>query len=74
VNQRGGRASSRRLNSELLSPVNFLILVLQLVQLPVDTTLREKFAVRAGFPQLGLVHDENPIGPLDRGESVRDYH
>ena len=52
--------------------LQFLVLVLQLVELPVDSALREQFLMRAHFAQLAFVHDEDPVCPLDGGEAVRN--
>ena len=49
-----------------------LILVLQLIKLPVDPAHREQLLMRARFPQLALVHHENPVRALNRGKPVRD--
>ena len=50
----------------------FLVLVLQLVQLPVNPAQRQQLLVRAGFAQLAFVHHQNAVGALDRRQPVRD--
>src|SRR3954467_2688209 len=50
----------------------FLIFVLQLVQLEVDPALGEELLVRARFPQVPLVQDEDLVHVLDGGKAMGD--
>ncbi len=52
----------------------FLVSVLQLVELPVDAAPRKKLLVRAQLTKLSLVHYENLAGTLHGGEAMSDYH
>ena len=54
--------------------VGFLVLVLQLVELPVEAAMGEQLLVGAHLAQLALVHDEDGIGALHRGKTMRDQH
>src|ERR1041385_5271256 len=51
---------------------DFLVLVLKLIQRPINAAQREQFLVRSALAQLALVHDENPVGALDGGEAMRN--
>jgi hypothetical protein len=53
--------------------MQFLFLVLQLVQAIVDSALREKLLVSALFAQPAFVEDQNTIGVLDGAEAMRNY-
>ena len=63
---------NRRLNALGRQRADLLILVLQLVELPVEAALREQLLVGAHLAQLAFVHHENRVGALDGGEPVRD--
>ena len=45
----------------------FLVLVLELVELKVNATLGQKLLMRAHFAHMPFVHDDDLIGTLDRG-------
>ena len=49
-----------------------LILVLELVQLPVEAAVGEKLLVGSTFAKLALVHDEDGVRALNGGEPVRN--
>ena len=51
---------------------DFLVFVLQLVKLPVDSAFGQQFLVRSHFAQLALVHDDDLVGALNRGETMGD--
>src|SRR5512142_2046784 len=51
---------------------DFLVLVLELVELVVDAALGEQLLVRAHFSNLALVHDDDLVGALHGREAVRD--
>src|SRR5690348_11332952 len=53
-----GPCRHRRHNSE------FLVFVLELVELVVDATLCQQLLVRAHFAQLGLMHHDDLVCPL----------
>ena len=50
----------------------FLILVLQLVELPVEAAIGKQFLVRTHLAKLPFVHDENRVGSLDGGQTMRN--
>ena len=50
----------------------FLILVLQLVELVVEPFLRKKFLVGSLFPDPAAMHDQDAVGVLDGGKTMRD--
>ena len=50
--------------------VQFLILVLQLVELVVDSAIRQQFLMSAHFADLAFVHDDDLVGTLDGREAV----
>jgi hypothetical protein len=50
-----------------------LILVLQLVQLPIDAALGQQFLMGPLLAQAALVHHQDPGGALDRREAVRNH-
>ena len=43
----------------------FLIFVLELIELPVEAALREQFLVGAQLSELAFVHDEDGFGALN---------
>ena len=47
------------------SSAELLVLVLELVELPVEATVREQLLVGAAFAEVALVHDEDGVGALD---------
>ena len=51
---------------------DFLIAILKLIELPVQTALSEELLVGPALAKLSLVHDENGVGALDGGEPVCD--
>ena len=51
-----------------------LILVLELVQLPVEAAVGEKLLVGSLLAELAFVHDQDGIGRLHCGESVCNEH
>src|SRR5881275_3201431 len=61
------------LGCELVPAFKFLLLVLKLVQLPVDLPARQELLMSAHFSQLSLVHDQNLIGTLDGRKPVRNH-
>ena len=50
----------------------FLVAVLELVELPVEAVLVEELLVGAALAELAFVHDEDGIRRLDRAEAVGD--
>jgi hypothetical protein len=47
---------------------------LKFVQLSINSIAqREKLLMRPAFPQLSLVHHENPVRALNGGKAVRDH-
>src|ERR1700761_3067611 len=48
----------------------FLVFVLQLVQLPVNAALAQQFLVGAELTQLALVHHQDPVGLLNSREPM----
>src|SRR3954467_14156501 len=68
----GGFAALQLPRREFFPTLNFLLLVLQLIELPVDTAFRQQLLMCADFPQLRFVHDDNTMGVLDGGEPVRN--
>jgi hypothetical protein len=52
--------------------LEFLVLVLEAVELPVDAAVREELLVRAVLTELAFVHDEDGVGALHGGEAVCD--
>src|SRR5579863_10208424 len=54
------------------SDSDFLVLVLKLVELPVEPALREQLLMRAHLAELALVHHQYAFSPLHGGEPVRD--
>src|SRR5947208_11240142 len=56
-----------------LALLPLLILVLQLIQLPINSAQRQKLLMIAGLSELTLVHHQNAVGALDRGQAVRDH-
>lgn len=63
------RSDRRRLRGR---DAEFLIFVLELVELPVEAALCEEFLVAAHLAELALVHDENGVCALHGGEPVCD--
>jgi hypothetical protein len=51
-----------------------LVLVLQLVELPVESAVGEQLLVRAHLAQLPFVHDQDHLGALDCRQAVRDKY
>ena len=51
---------------------DFLVAVLELIELPVEAALGEELLVGAALAKLALVHDEDGVGGLDGGEAVGD--
>src|SRR5579864_4760771 len=51
---------------------DFLVFVLQLVELVVNAALGEQLLVRAHLAYAALVHDDNLVGALHRREAMRD--
>ena len=66
------RLRGRRLGRGRREEAGFLILVLELLELPVEAALRQKLLVRTHLAQLAFVHDENGFGALNGGEPVRN--
>src|SRR5690349_463808 len=56
----------------LVAALPLLVLILQLIQLPVNATRGEKLLVRAALAQMALVHDQDAIGALDSRKPMRD--
>src|SRR5690348_4049643 len=53
--------------------MRLLVLVLKLIQLPINAVQREKLLMRASLAHLALVHHQNPVSAVNGGETVRDY-
>ena len=51
---------------------DFLVFVLELVELPVEAAVGEELLVGALLAELALVHDEDGVGALDGREAVGD--
>ena len=51
---------------------DLLILILKLIELPINTTHREQFLVGADLAELAFVHDDDAVGALDGREAMRD--
>src|SRR4051794_1192700 len=67
------RASRLKLlRCELVSALKFLFLVLELIQLPVNTSLSQELLMRPHFAQSSLVHDKNLVSALNGRQAVRD--
>src|SRR3954454_2671057 len=49
-----------------------LILILELIELPIDASHRQELLVTSGLSQPAFVHDKNAIGPLNGRETMRD--
>ena len=49
-----------------------LVLVLELIQLPVDSLQMQQFLMRAGFPDTPTMKNYDAVGVLNRGEPVGD--
>jgi hypothetical protein len=49
-----------------LSCGNLLVLVLELIQLPVNSTMREQLLVAADFADPTFMHDDDFVSPLNR--------
>ena len=52
---------------------NFLVFVLQLVKLVIDSALREQLLVSAHLADLALVHDDNLVRSLNGRQTVGDH-
>src|SRR5262249_19986665 len=52
--------------------VDLLVLVLQLIKFVVNPTLGDQLLMRSHFAYLALVHDDDLVGALNRGEAMRD--
>ena len=50
-----------------------LVLVLQLVELPVDAAMGQQLLVRADLADLALVHHDDLVGALNGAEAVGDH-
>src|SRR5215813_3540556 len=57
-----------------LGDAEFLFLVLELIELPVDSAMGEQFLVITDLPYMALVHDDNLVGTLNGGEPVGNDH
>ncbi len=53
--------------------MQFLLLVLELVETIVDTALRQQFLVRSLLAEAALVENENAVRVLYRTQTMRDY-
>ena len=53
--------------------MQFLLLVLQLVQAVVNAALREKFLMSALFAQAAFVEHQNAVGVLNGAQAMRDH-
>src|SRR3982751_1410818 len=58
---------------ELVSALKFLLLVLKLIKLPVDSTLSQELLMCTHFPQFPLVHYQDLVGTLNRRQTVRNH-
>src|SRR5439155_17484944 len=83
LNGNGAADSSSRAgnNSNLISNTNhpsisrdgdFLILVLQLIQLVINAALSKQLLMCAALPHASLVHNDDLIAALNRGQAMRD--
>ena len=61
-----------RCGADLFRHLQFLLLILQLVQTIINSSLRQKFLVRALFPHAAFMKDEDTVGVLDGAEAVGD--
>jgi len=75
----GTGAACRRLvgaewfeRNRVTASAEFLVAVLELVELPVEAALGEELLVRAALAELALVHHEDGVGALNGREAVRD--
>src|SRR5262249_38043669 len=62
-----------RMRRDRLHYSPFLVLVLELIELPVDAALRQEVLGGAALPQTALVHDPGAVCALNRGEAVCDH-
>jgi hypothetical protein len=53
--------------------MQFLLLILKLIQAVIDAPLCQKFLVRALFAQAAFVEYQNAIGVLNSAEAMSDY-
>ena len=66
------RAERLERSGRVAAGAEFLIAILELVELPVEAALGEQLLVGAALAKLAFVHDEDGVGALDGGEPVRD--
>src|ERR1700733_3878068 len=59
---------------DLVGRFEFLVLVLETVELPINAVLREELLVRTVLAELAFVHDEDGVCALHGGEAMRDDH
>ena len=57
-----------------LGDAELLFLVLELIELPVDSAMGEQFLMIANLSDVAFVHDDNLVGTLNGGEAVGDDH
>src|SRR2546426_1335630 len=57
----------------LVTALPLLVLILQLVQLPINASRREKLLVRSHLAHMALVHHQNTVRALDGRKPVRDH-
>src|SRR5580692_4782108 len=63
-----------RVGSDVRSGSNFLVFILQLIELVVNAVLGEQLLVRTHLPNLPFVHHDNLVGALNGGKPVGDDH
>ena len=70
----GERDQRKRVRQGRLRPYGqyFLIFVLELVELPVETALGEQFLVGTGFAELAFMHYQDHVGALDSRKTMGD--
>src|SRR5580704_13308060 len=66
--------SAKRLQRNSGIRAKLLILVLKLIELPVQPALSKQLLVSSSLAKLALMHHKNRIGPLDRREPMCDEH
>jgi hypothetical protein len=54
-------------------PFGLIVLELEMVQLMIQPFMHQQLLMRAGFHNLPLIQNQNPIGMLDRRESVGNH-
>src|SRR5579863_10704835 len=52
----------------------FLILVLKLIEFPINSAQRQQFLMRAEFPEFSFMHHQYSVGALNSGQPVRNHY